>query len=344
MIIDINLWILSNQEKIFKYYLNVEVTNKLILSPFRVDHKPTCGFYYGKTGRLYLHDFRTEEHIDAIEAVKKKFKINYPDALAKILKDSENISSVSNNKVNKTKNITWIPSNEKSDYFEKFHIPDSLLTSYNVFKAKAVFNDELIWAKWDKNNPIFIYLQPSKRFRVYRPLANDNKKWFGNLTNNDIFGLYNIPNKGQILFITSSLKDVMVLKVLGYNSIALGGEGYGAGKKGSETRELLAQLLENLKHRYSRIIFFMDGDKAGIDFNRRLSNIYNLEHVYLENTEKDISDYVKRYGVVRGKRKLKKLLKKYAKRFDANCSNINSGNNISINNNYSEGLEYEVPY
>lgn len=46
-------------EKIMGYYLNLDVRlNKLYLSPFRIDTKPSCTFFMGKTGLLF-YDFGT---------------------------------------------------------------------------------------------------------------------------------------------------------------------------------------------------------------------------------------------------------------------------------------------
>lgn len=303
-------WIYQNQEKLFKYYLGLEPKESLVVSPFRKDNKPTCGFYYGKTGRLYLHDFGTEEHFDCIEIVKRKFNISYPSALDRIITDADNIDLVDAEQFQaKQKDITWV-AGEYHNYFERYKIPPHYLPEYQVFPAKGLYVDQSLYGKATQKNPIFIYLQASGKLRAYRPLHPDSsKKWIGNMDADDVFGLYNLPPKGQILFITSSLKDIMVLKTLGFNAIAFLSEGYGSGKEGSKSREFLTKLLKQLKQRFKHIIFFMDNDTAGLSYSTKLSNIYRLPYITLpKKYPKDISDCVFKHGQRKSRRLIKKQL------------------------------------
>ena len=65
-----------NQESIMQYYTGLNVSSKkLMLSPFRNDHKVTCSFYKSKSDILYLHDFATNEHINCFQIVMKKFNV-----------------------------------------------------------------------------------------------------------------------------------------------------------------------------------------------------------------------------------------------------------------------------
>ncbi len=312
-------WILQNQERIFEYYLNTKVTgSKLITSPFRKDEKPTCGFYYGKTGRLYLHDFGNEEHYDAIEIVKRKFKIDYTAAVNKILNDYSKIQEIdASKKEGAPRELSWIPIEISHPYFQEYKIPPEYLSTYGVFGAKAIYADQVLWGRGTNTNPIFVYSQPSGRIRVYRPLTKEkDKKWYGNISAYDVYGLYQLPPSGQILFITSSLKDVMVLKVLGYNAIAFSGEGYGAGKEGSESRRVVTQIIEKLTPRFQHIIFFMDNDKPGLEYNEKLSNIYRLKNIAIPSKyPKDISDCIRKYGVSKTQRIMKRMI---AKKFNIN--------------------------
>jgi hypothetical protein len=297
-----------------EYYLSTTVGNKLIKSPFRKDEKPTCGFYYGKkTGRLYLHDFGNEEHYDAIAVVMKKFNIDYTSAINKVLEDGSKIAMLdSSKKDGAAKELSWIPTDNVHPYFSRFKIPPEYLPFYGVYAAKAIYADEVLWGRATATNPIFVYTQPSGRIRTYRPLTKKREdKWYGNISAYDVYGLYQLPPSGQTLIITSSLKDVMVLKVLGFNAIAFSGEGYGAGKEGSESRRVVAKVLEKLSPRFKHIIFFMDNDDPGLQYNEKLSSIYRLPNIAIpKGYPKDISDCIYRYGTNKARRIMKKLLSK----------------------------------
>ena len=62
------------------------------------------------------------------------------------------------------------------------------------------------------------------KFKIYRPLASKYTKWRTNLTTSDVQGLAQIPEKGDLLIITKSLKDVMVLYEMGYTAISAASE------------------------------------------------------------------------------------------------------------------------
>lgn len=143
---------------VMEYYLKMKILTGLIKSPFRDDKKPTCAFYTSKSGRLYLHDFATEEHIDCIEVVKRLFKCTFKEAIDKIVYDRDKF--IHTNKVEKaTKNLEFIIGDSNSySYFHKFGITNSTLIRYKVFPAKTIFVDEESIAKSNKSNPIFVYV------------------------------------------------------------------------------------------------------------------------------------------------------------------------------------------
>lgn len=172
---DPKAWIRENQEAIMSYFLGTEITSRLIRSPFRHDENPTCGFYYGRTGCLYLHDFATDEHFDCIEIVKKLYSLNYTKAVQLIFIESDKYG-IAESKLHESKNIEYVAGKDDFSYFLKLGIKLETLKKYNVKTARALYIDEdLYWRATDKN-PIFIYQFPSGRFKAYRPLSPDKKK------------------------------------------------------------------------------------------------------------------------------------------------------------------------
>lgn len=288
------------QEKIFKYYLKVNIESKLIKSPFRDDKHPTCGFYYSKNNTLYLHDFATEEHVNAYNLLEKFEKVKSKRSLQVVLTRNYNLYNeveVNIKKSARTSKIDYSTTRKKHPYYSYYHISEDIINKYVTY-VKNVYINELLWKSSTDEDPIFAYCFKSKAVKFYSPLTEDKtRKWVGTDGMGDIFG--DVPDSGDLLIITSSSKDVMVLETLGYNAICFSSEGFGAGKDKSESRQILTRLLTEKYHNYKEIIFFMDGDEPGIKYNKQLSRIYKKKymHVQHEDDVKDISDYIRKYGI-----------------------------------------------
>lgn len=298
-------WIYKYQEKLMEMFLKRNISTKLIKSPFREDNRPTCGFYYAQSGKLYLHDFGTGQHFDVIDVGMRILNRTKKQLLEHVLtiKDTLEEKSIS---LDRDYTYEYIPGEDKVEYFKRFHISKEILSQYGVKAAKAIYIDGALSSRSTLTNPIYVYTYKDK-FKVYRPLTTDReKKWGGNFNAEIISGWDNLPKKGDILFITSSLKDVMVLKVLGYNAIAFQGESYGISNK---TMELMARRVKELRGRFKHIIYFLDNDIPGIQNSVTLSHIHKLSHIYLPvGYPKDISDYIFKYGIKATAKRIKKLL------------------------------------
>lgn len=157
--------------------MGLKIGHKLIKSPFREDKKPTCSFYYSKSGRLYLHDFGTGQHIDCFEVVKLKFGISYNEAVKRIIDDQEHFVPNEVLTSSNTRKIEFIIGDYGSfEYYNRFHISNPTLLKYNVYPAKVIYQDEVIIARGSKLNPLFVYLSSSGNIKWYRPLAKDSTK------------------------------------------------------------------------------------------------------------------------------------------------------------------------
>lgn len=100
-------------------------------------------------------------------------------------------------------------------------------------------------------------------------------------------GLNQIPQSGDLLFITSSLKDVMCLHDLGFASVALQ----------SETHTINDETLQELQGRYKYVLTFFDNDECGINSAATYFKKYHVNGIVVPHhsesaTYKDISDYV----------------------------------------------------
>lgn len=297
------------QRGIFEMLLKSKIPSKLITSPLRVDKKPTCGFYTGTNGRIYFHDFATEESLDCIRFAQELWKTTREIAIQRLFQMIEAVPQEEITPKEKNFEYTFIPDDiQKTTYFRNFKISDATLRLYNVFLAKTVYVNGNVLAKSTITDPLFVYLESGK-IKTYRPLSKDPlKKWGGNCTSSTIFGLKQLPLKGQICFITSSLKDVMELRELGFNAVALNAETLGTGPN---SMNVFKTLLNILTGRFEHVLVFHNNDAPGINYMRKLYEVHRVPYIYIPfGYPKDISDYVKKFGYHKGVIRMKRILSK----------------------------------
>lgn len=158
-----------------QHYLKVPIRSGLIKSPFRKDNNPTCGFYYSKKGRLYLHDFGTDEYFDVFEVVKRKYGLSFYKAMNKIIDEKDQFSTEIRSELDAPE-LEFIPGANNFSYFYTYGITDETLLKHGVSNARAIYvNESLTWRATEKN-PIFVYSFPSGNFKLYRPLSVDKSK------------------------------------------------------------------------------------------------------------------------------------------------------------------------
>jgi 5S rRNA maturation endonuclease (ribonuclease M5) len=116
----------------------------------------------------------------------------------------------------------------------------------------------------------------------------------------DIQGMKQLPKKGKLLIITSSMKDLLVLKLFSYNAIALGGEG----------NDIPDKILDYLYACFDEIIIFYDNDKPGLMYGEIMAKRLGTRFIYIpvEFKEKDISDFREVHGEDKTRDLLKKLI------------------------------------
>ena len=136
------------------------------------------------------------------------------------------------------------------------------------------------------------------RCKIYRPLETEGK-WFSNTTKNDIQGYGQLKDSGNIVFLASSLKDVMTLNAVGYEAVAFQ----------SEMQMPSHKFIDHLKTRFTLIVVLYDNDfnsdtNPGQTMANKICNTYQLINVIIPAyyRSKDISDLVKDHGIDCAKR------------------------------------------
>lgn len=307
-------WILSKvtEYDIYAKYIGQFKVGMIYNSPFRKDKNPSFGIYYSKrTKQLLFKDHGTGECGNVIKFVSLfTGKTEYSDILSDIvdkLNITNNTKLVSSKQyIPPTETVIGVVRQEFTDvdinYWKQFNISINTLKKFNVNSIKYYLCNGIVKGTYKRENPMYAY-KVYNNFKIYKPLADKYTKWRNNLTDYDIQGYEQLPQKGDILFITKSMKDVMCLHEMGYPAVS----------PSSESTFLPKDVLEQLKTRFKRIIILFDRDVAGVKRSRKLSRETGLEAIFINKKfkAKDVSDAVKANSFEEIKNWLNETIKNY---------------------------------
>ena len=301
--------------EIYQKYTNEEIIpGKVMLSPLLEEKKPSFNIFPGEDGELYFKDFRLGGG-DCIKFVQMKFNLNYFEAMSKIAIDfgMENDFIVKGFDKSITNNITPVNRNEflykagtvslqktKRDwlshdilFWQKYGISLSTLNHFNVEPISYFFiNDKII--KSDKYAYCFKEFKDGKEtYKIYQPYS-EIYKWINSHNNSIWQGWNQLPEKGNSLIITKSLKDVMsIYETTGIPSVSL------------QCENVLPkqQVFEELNKRFESIYILYDNDydkeiNWGKMFAQKFKESFNVFEIEIDDKYecKDFSDFVEKYG------------------------------------------------
>lgn len=312
-VVDLDISVIDDRE-VYLYYLNVNPdTSRSYYSPFKSEKTPSFRFYY-KNNILMFKDFSSGKHGNSIELVKQLYGLESKQAIKKILTDvyrdkgslkvqttdisSPKIYGVSSYKRKNEEDslIEVIPRSwllEDIIYWGNYGLNLSDLTRYDVAPCKEVWIDkQWMWYSYTKNSPCYRYIVGNK-YKCYQPFSiSKRNKWISNCRIKNIQGLKQLPEKGELLVITKSLKDIMVLnKFARFNCIALN----------AESITITEEMSNYFYSRFDNVVMFYDNDEAGIKNMIRNEGISGIPYIhlpthFLKEGIKDPSDLFKKRG------------------------------------------------
>lgn len=267
--------------QIYLYFFGPFNEDQFYHSPFRKEKFGSFKFKYDN-GKLcwvdYGDDFRLK---DSIDFVQKKFSLSFYQALEYIYltvvlgKDiplEQNIKKRIVENIIYSCRITKKFTQDQLLYWEKGEFIKTDLSFYNIYTGEIWGNNTRMYKSID-SNPLFIYVfdKQKKIWKGYFPYAVEpNPKFFSNniiehIQNYDKIGLFG----SDVLFITKSYKDCMVLNKLGYDAIA----------PHSEHLFLTPWDIDYLKSVYKYIYIFFDNDSTGIKRSIEFTELYHLNYI-----------------------------------------------------------------
>jgi hypothetical protein len=278
--------------------------NVPVSSPLRADTRPSFALYYNKNGYLRFQDHGSGVGGDVFEFIRRLYGIGFHDVLRQINKDfglgyngvpSETKKIVRKEPVVQPRKKLEITSREFSQkaikWWESFCISPEILRQYNV--------SQVDWLHWDgepvKASDMTFAYRIWKYYKIYRPFVK-TAKFMSTYPRNYVEGLLQLQYNTELLIITKSLKDVMVLRTLGYEAVS----------PKSESTAITQDIRDYLNKRYRRIVLLFDDDEGG---HLGAEKYPEYEKLYIQEDEKDISDFIRKYGVDRAGQLMLKLLK-----------------------------------
>ena len=315
---------------IFKYFIRGKWrVGKPFLNPFYNDTKASCHVYFDNGTKTYkVKDFgnadfagdcfyfvgkifnkdcsNREDFIDILEIIDRELHLDLQDRNDRIRELKKDLG----NKIKYASELepaipaehvatTFIPpitqpmTDAELQFWQSYGIDKNVLQLFGVVSINSFegTNKEGKTYKLlsSETEPIFAY--PGKRFiKLYRPKSNYRFLYAGEMVDGYVFGLEQLPTRGDILFITGGEKDVMSLAARGFNAICFN----------SETATIPKNIIRRLSFRFKHITLLYDCDKTGKEASEKHSKTLkdcDVKCLMLPlkgtKTEKDISDFFK---------------------------------------------------
>lgn len=314
-------WILSKVEdhQIFRYYFGEFELGRVYCSKFRRDNSPSTGFYISKNGALLYNDLRTGEKLNCFTFVAKLYNISFKEAIKRVALDFGLISGGSgkaqgilsqaisfDREYKKTTLIQFIPGKwtvNRVRYWYQYEITVPELKREEVYPVDKLFINK-VEIKVDELCFAYVVRERIKGkeniyVKIYSPYS-ERMKWLSNIPISVPFGLDKLSYKSHRLIIGKAQKDRLVLLKL-FPSVI--------GAQNESESALPDELVKHLCFNFDERIIMWDNDETGVEnckkFNMKGFGYFNIPKELLALGIKDVSDYVKAYGL----KALEKLLK-----------------------------------
>lgn len=316
----------NNGLDVFRHYLTCSWrVGRNFLNPLYQDSKASCNIYYDrKSGTYRMKDFGNPEYsgdcfflvaqlegldcnnagdfVSVLRIINRDLNLNLePEASPRPFRPAQASPPIEQQEKQMTKTVVkhtprikeqsftdseyrfWAASGITPDILDRFSVV-SLKEYGGVNKDGNTFRILSTLAE-----PMFAYKQ-KRVVKVYRPFSTLRflYGYEGDKEENYLFGMEQLPSKGDLLFVTGGEKDVLSLAAHGFSAICFN----------SETATIPEDIIRRLSFRFKHIVLLFDMDKAGLGSSasqeERLS-AYGVSRLLLPlpgtKEQKDITDF-----------------------------------------------------
>jgi len=300
---------------IFEYYLNLNERligqGVIVKSIFNSkDSNPSMHINVNRLSNSYsFNDFSTGKGGYGCHLVSELFNISLGEAMNKILHDYNTFiyhnpggysiaeyKEQSKYRVDSFVKRSWNVLDEK--YWMSYKIGSYTLERFNVVPLESyIMTNDISTFQITQDHLYGYFRQSGELYKIYQPM-NKEKKFLKSKCY--IQGMDQLELKQPWLLIGSSLKDIMCIEQMGFNLEVIAPD--------SENTMIKEDVIDSLKLKYKNICVMFDNDQAGIIAMEKYREQYQLPSLLLD-MEKDVSDSVQKYGLLKVKQELYPLLK-----------------------------------
>ena len=268
-------------------------------SPFREDRKADCKLRYADNGTLYFHDPAHGLSLDWLGCVQYAHDLTFPQALNWVaqafalapgqepgpevlaIRQLNAARPPAKPSVIQIKARPW----NKADlgYWSMGNIDERLLLLGRVWPI----SDYWLNGQHRRAQPMTYAYAEDDGFKVYSTQERGPYRFLSTTRALSCYEL--LPQRGELLLITSSKKDALCLMSFGYHAVAPQGE----------SMDLPAHLLWELKQRFTRVVLFYDNDYPGLKLAHlkcQKWGVTDFVHLPLDEEAKDPYAYCSKYG------------------------------------------------
>lgn len=305
---------------LYCFYTGIDdlIPGRIYSAPYRRDDKPSFCVYYTNAHNSSIEfmwkDHATNESGDIFVLVGKIKGIKSKDLIYEII--NSDFGYTSNQLVVSQESSTrrheflrpkrWqakisikeIPFTESGrKFWEALNIGLDLLALYHVTQVQYYWTYEGQLAPITASDPTFAY-RIGGYYQLYSPYNEKGYKFKSDLPSNYFFGYEQLPERGDVLIIDKSCKDVIFCRVLGYYAIA----------PKSETTRLPDNKIHELRNRFPRIFVMFDNDEAGKKMAAEYVKLYPFIIPKFLTKAKDKTDLCKLIGFEETKKEVDRLI------------------------------------
>ena len=306
---------------IFKHYIGFPIRlGKNFKNPLYQDRNASCNIYFDRHAQIFkMKDFGNEDYsgdcfwfVAAVTGLD--LRRDFYDIIKRIVSDLHLIINESARNTPRKANIESRTEQPKDMYealtrkdyrieiksfsdaelafWIRYGITLETLEKYNVCSIKSFEGYNRLNDGYRINSttvePMFAYAGTGY-VKIYRPNSTKMRFFYGGqIPEVYCFGLEQLPNKGDMVFITGGEKDVMTLAAHGFHAVCFN----------SETAAVPESFIQMFTRKFRHIIFLYDMDETGKrESVRQVEALSSYNAIRLElpisgqKGDKDVSDY-----------------------------------------------------
>lgn len=306
---------------VFRHYIGFPLRpGKNFKNPLYDDKNASCNIYFDRHAQVFkMKDFGNDDYSgDCFWFVAKlngwDVRNDFPAVISRIVSDMNIMAAdttpatrathIRKQDIKPCANMNEIPmrrdfhietrpfSHAELAYWQRYGINADILKRYNVRPVQTFVgynrSNESYTINSTATEPMFAYMGAGFA-KIYRPMSVRMKFLYGGeMPDIYCFGLEQLSNRGDMIFITGGEKDVMSLASRGFNAVCFN----------SETAAVPKSLIEMLGRKFRHVVFLYDMDDTGRRESSRRADEFSTYNVLrmelpLSGTkgDKDISDY-----------------------------------------------------